>query len=430
MSGSNAPKYRNRVLGFLFLLSSITFLDRVCISVAGPRMQAELGMTPQMWGWVMGVFTLSYSLFEIPSGALGDRFGPRKTLSRIVIWWSAFTTVTGLVGGFRSLLVVRFLFGVGEAGAYPNSSAVIARWFPVAERGRAHGIVWMAGLLGAGLTPMLVVPIQARYGWRTSFLCFGGLGVLWAAAWYRWFRDNPAEQRGISAAELAEIDSRPVRSHVPLPWRAVLRTRNFWMIVVSYYCYCCGSNFYITWLHTYLQRGRNMSEYEMGVASTFPFLLGAGTNLLGGWLGDVLVKRHGLRTGRRTVGTAGLALGGVFLLAAAATSSNRWAIVFLTLAYCGMVSMLASAWAICLDVGRQWAGSLTGAMNTGGQVGSLMSTVAYGYMVSYFGSYHTPLIPLAIALMIGAWFFYRIDPCQQIVAEGEAESETAAQAAR
>jgi ACS family glucarate transporter-like MFS transporter len=410
-------RYRNRVLGLLFLLSSMTFLDRVCISVAGPRMQADLDMTPQMWGWVMGVFTLSYSLFEIPSGAMGDRFGPRKTLSRIVIWWSAFTTITGFVSSFRSLLIVRFLFGAGEAGAYPNSSAVVARWFPVAERARAQSIIWMAGLLGAGLTPMVVVPIQMRYGWRQSFLCFGGLGIVWAIVWYGWFRDNPTQKGGVSAAELAEIDAGPARVHVPLPWGAVLRTRNFWMIILSYFCYCCGSNFYLTWLHTYLQNGRHMSESQMAVASMFPFILGAITNLMWGWLGDALVRRHGLRIGRRTIGTIGLAAGGAFLMATVISPTNRLAVAFLTLAYCSMTSVLSSAWAVCLDVGRQWAGSLTGAMNTAGQLGALTSTVAFGYMVSYFRSYSTPLIPLATALLVGACFFYRIDPCEQIASE-------------
>lgn len=412
-------RYRNRVLGLLFLLSAITFLDRVCISVAGPRMQADLGITPQMWGWVMGVFTLSYSLFEIPSGALGDRFGPRRMLTRIVLWWSVFTTITGLIGGFRSLLAVRFLFGMGEAGAYPNSSAAVARWFPVTERARAHGIIWMAGLLGAGLTPMLVVPIQMRYGWRATFLCFGGLGVVWAAVWYWWFRDKPAEKAGISEAELEEIGAAAGRTHVPLPWRRVLRTRNFWTLMAAYHCYCWGSNFYLTWLHTYLQRGRQMTESEMAVVSIFPFFLGAFTNLTAGWLSDVLVRRHGLRTGRRVVGSLGLAAGGVFLMAAVASPSNRLACVFLTLAYGSMICMLPCAWAICLDIGQQCAGTLTGAMNTAGQLGSLISTVAYGYMVAYSGSYSTPLMPLAVALVVGSCLFWRIDPCERIeAAEG------------
>ena len=160
--------YRHRVLTLLFFLSIITYLDRVCISVAGPAMQKELGLSQTQWGWVVGVFALSYAAFEIPSGAMGDRIGPRKTLTRIVLWWSVFTSLTGMVSRFWTLLMVRFAFGAGEAGAYPNSSSSISRWFPVQERGRALGTVWMASRLGGAVSPLLVVPIMAIWGWRAE----------------------------------------------------------------------------------------------------------------------------------------------------------------------------------------------------------------------------------------------------------------------
>src|SRR5579862_1892563 len=184
-------RYRNKVLGLLSLLLVITYLDRVCISVAGPRIQEALSLSPLAWGWVTGVFTLSYALFEIPSGALGDRIGPRRVLTRIVLWWSVFTSLTGMVTGYYPLLVTRFLFGAGEAGAFPNASIAVARWFPMQERGRAIGIWLMASQVGGAIAPLLVVPIQARYGWRASFFVFGVLGIGWATAWYAWFRDSP-----------------------------------------------------------------------------------------------------------------------------------------------------------------------------------------------------------------------------------------------
>src|SRR6266540_3687468 len=166
-------KHQHRVLGLLALLSVITYLDRVCIAVAGPRMQDALHISPQAWGWVTSVFFLSYSAFEIPTGALGDRIGARKVLTRIVLWWSAFTSLTGLAWSYWVLLPIRFLFGAGEAGAYPNSSCSISRWFPTVERARAHGLVWMASRIGGAISPFLVVPIQQRWGWRASFFCFG-----------------------------------------------------------------------------------------------------------------------------------------------------------------------------------------------------------------------------------------------------------------
>src|SRR5215468_8610228 len=182
-------KHQHRVLGMLALLSVITYLDRVCIAVAGPRMQDSLNISPEAWGWVTSVFFLSYSAFEVPTGALGDRIGPRRVLTRIVVWWSAFTTLTGTVSNYFVLLLVRFCFGAGEAGAYPNISAAIGRWIPVVNRTRAWG----------------VVPIQVRYGWRASFFVFGLVGVVWSLVWYAWFRDSPREKPGVTEAELREI---------------------------------------------------------------------------------------------------------------------------------------------------------------------------------------------------------------------------------
>ena len=202
-------KYQHRVLGMLSLLSVITYLDRVCIAVAGPRMQDELQISPEAWGWVTSVFFLSYSAFEIPTGTLGDRIGPRRVLTRVVTWWSAFTALTGTVSNYYVLLLVRFCFGAGEAGAYPNASAVIARWIPRAKRTRAWGIVWMTAQVGAAFSPLLVVPIQIRYGWRAPFFVFGLVGVVWSVAWYTWFRDSPHEKPGVTKAELSEIDSAP-----------------------------------------------------------------------------------------------------------------------------------------------------------------------------------------------------------------------------
>jgi MFS family permease len=194
-------KNRFRVAGLLVLLFAITYLDRVCISVAGPRMQEDLDIDAIGWGWVTGIFTLSYCLFEIPTGALADRIGPRRVLTRIVLWWSAFTALTGATKSYYPLLLTRFLFGAGEAGAFPNSSVVVARWFPPAQRATMSGVTLMASQIGGAIAPLLVVPIQSRYGWRASFFVFGLLGVGWATVWYTWFRDSPAEMSGAKQTE-------------------------------------------------------------------------------------------------------------------------------------------------------------------------------------------------------------------------------------
>ena len=187
-------KYRHRVLGLLILLFAIVYLDRVCISVAGPRIQDDLHIDPIGWSWVTAMFTLSYCLFEIPTGALGDRIGPRRVLTRVVLWWSAFTSLTGMVWNYNLLLITRFCFGAGEAGAFPNASVVVSRWFPKTQRAGMSGVLLMASQIGGAIAPLLVVPIQIRYGWRASFYIFGMLGLIWAAVWYAWFRDSPSEK--------------------------------------------------------------------------------------------------------------------------------------------------------------------------------------------------------------------------------------------
>ncbi|MDX2033756.1 MAG: MFS transporter [Blastocatellia bacterium] len=411
-------KYRHRALTLLFFLSIITYLDRVCISVAGPRMQSELSISPKMWGWVVGAFTLSYAIFEIPTGAMGDRIGARRVLTRIVVWWSAFTSLTGMVSNFYMLLLTRFMFGAGEAGAYPNSSSSISRWFPTVERARAHSVVWMASRIGGAISPLLVVPIQRAYGWRASFLVFGVIGVIWALIWFWWYRDHPTEKAGVTQQELAEIGCGAApEEHKGLPWGIVLRKWNLWKIMLMYHTYCWGGYFYLSWLHTYLQKGRGLTEGEMGVFSTLPFIAGACGNLFGGWLSDRLVAKHGLTLGRRLVGTAGLAASAAFMLGAAMTTDKWMAVAFLTLGYGAMDCMLPVSWAICLDVGRKYAGTVSGTMNMAGQVGSFSSSVAFGYLVTYFNSYNTPLYPMAALLLISALLFARIDPTEQLVAE-------------
>jgi len=203
---SFAPmKYRHRVLTLLAALSVITYLDRVCISVAGPRIQNELHLSPQDWGLVTGAFAVAYALFEIPSGYLADRFGARAMFTRIVLWWSVFTTLTGFAFKLWPLMIIRFFFGAGEAGAYPTASTSVFRWFPLDERGRAFGVIFLSSQLGGAIAPLLMVPIQVHFGWRVSFYLFGILGVVWAGGWWRWYRNRPEEKIGITDRELAEI---------------------------------------------------------------------------------------------------------------------------------------------------------------------------------------------------------------------------------
>lgn len=417
-------KYQHRVLGMLSLLAIITYLDRVCISVAGPRMQAELGISPEAWGWVTGMFVLSYGIFEIPCGALGDRIGPRRVLTRIVTWWSAFTALTGVVSNYFLLLVTRFCFGMGEAGAYPNAAAVIARWFPLKRRARTWGIVWMTSQLGGAMAPLLVVPIQVHFGWRMSFYVFSVLGVIWAVAWYAWFRDSPAEMPGVTAAEREELkDTGPKANHV-IPWAIALRSGNLWRLMGIAACYVYALYFFQSWFHTFLVKGRGFGEGDLWLSS-LPYFVGAGANCLGGFGSDWLVARSGLKAGRRVVGLVGLGTAALCIAATIATTSGPWTLLFLSLAYGGMTLQQPNMAAVALDIGGAHAGVIYGFANTAAQAGGFVSSIAFGYLVQHFGSYNAPLVPMVVTLVVGTYLWTRVDPTREIfggTAGGPAES--------
>jgi MFS transporter, ACS family, glucarate transporter len=415
-AGACALKHRYWVLLLLGVLAIITYLDRVCIAVAGPRIQADLQLTPTAWGWVGGMFVFAYAAFEIPSGSMADRYGPRRVLTRIVLWWSAFTSLTGAASNFWALLAIRFSFGAGEAGALPNFSSSISRWFPTMERARALGLVIMTTQLGGALTPLLVVPIQARYGWRTSFYLFGILGVLWAVVWFRWYRDNPSQMATVSDTELREIGTPSVHSFEALPWRIALRSKNLWSHMLMAFGYYYAGYFFLFWFQTFLVRGRGFSEKQL-LLSTLPFLLGACGNLAGGVASDAMVRKFGLKWGRRSIGMIGAGGGAFALVAAILTANQFWTLAFLALTFLGVTLIQPTSFVVCIDIAPRHAGAVAGAMNTAAQAGGFVSSIVFGYLVKLTGSYNIPLIPMVFMLVLSALMWLRIDPTEQLVSE-------------
>ena len=375
-------------------------------------MQDALSISPEQWGWVTGVFTLAYAAFEIPSGAMGDRMGPRRVLTRIVVWWSAFTALTGAASSYALLLITRFAFGAGEAGAYPNIGVAIARWFPLVTRTQAWGMVLMCAQLGGAIAPFVVVPMQARFGWRASFFLFGFLGVAWAVAWFWWFRDTPAEMPGVSADERAEVTAF-VPSRHGLPWAIASRSRNLMAVMAMVLLVGWSMSFFQSWLGTYLVRGRGFTETGLLLAS-LPFLVGAAANVVGGFVGDALIARLGLRWGRRSIGLVGYGSAALFVLAATLTPQNLLAIAFLSLAYGGITVCQPALMGTCLDIGGKYAGAVTGAMNTATYTGAFVSSVAYGYIVKAYG-YEAPFIPIIAFLALGALLWLKVDAEQEVV---------------
>ena len=410
-----ASKARLTLLGLLFLLSVVAYIDRVCISAAAPDIRRDLSIDASQMGWVFSAFTLAYAAFEIPSGWLGDRIGPRKVLMRIVIWWSAFTMATGLARSFSSLLAIRFLFGIGESGAYPNASKSISSWFPSAERGRAHGTLFMGSRLGAALTPPLVVYLIHAVGWRHAFWVFGGIGLVWAGLWWWWFRDDPASHPSVNQYELREIlEGYEPKEKRRTNWRAILGSGNLLLIGLQYFCFGYGFYFYITWLPTYLREARGLSAESAGWTGGAILLVAAVANVIGGWLTDRLSHRHGLRVGRCFLGASALGLSAVALCAVAVVRDTQTAIALLMIGAAMSDLSIGAAWAVCLDVGRENAGAVTGYMNTFGNLGGSIGPIVMGYAVKYWMSWSIPILITCGVYMLGVIFWLMVQPHKKI----------------
>jgi MFS family permease len=405
-----ATRKRHVVLAFALAAMGVAYLDRVAISTAAPAMKADLGLSDVQMGFVFSAFTLAYALFEVPSGWLADRFGARWMLTRIVLWWSAMTAATGAALGFASLLLLRWLFGMGEAGVLPSISRAFGRWLPARARGNAFGLTIMAAALGGAVTQPLVVFLLERVSWRTAFPIFGSVGVVWAAAWFFWFRDEPSEHRGVNAAELALIGCDPPAPHPRVPWGALVRSRSLVALCAMYFCAIYGWYFYITWLPTYLLRGRGFDFQAMGWLASLPLLAIAAGSLVGGSVSDLLVRRFGLRAGLRAPGLVGLPLAGLAVLLAVATPDGR-AAAFLLAAAAGLAALgVAPAWSVCLALGGRHAGVVSGAMNTFGNLGGTLSPLAMGAALSAFDSWSLPLWSVAALYVLAAVCWLAIDP--------------------
>jgi ACS family glucarate transporter-like MFS transporter len=404
---------RRTLLWFTFVLSLITFIDRVAIASAAPAIREQLHIGPAQMGWVFSAFTFAYAAFEIPSGWLGDVFGPRKILTRIVLWWSAFTAATGLAWNFASLVVARLLFGVGEAGAYPNISRSFARWFPTSERGFAHGIVFMGSRVGGAFAPPLVVLLMGWAGWRTAFFVFGSFGVVWTVFWWRWFRDRPEDHPSVSAEELSAINAEPVVQQRAVAWRDLMSV-NLLMLCLMYFCVIYGLYFYLTWLPTYFKEARGYTAEQAAGLSGMVLLTGGVASLAGGWLTDRLVKRYGLKVGR-SVGAVALPLAGLALITAALTSQPVMAAVCFALATAMGDLSLSPSWSMCHDIGGDAAGRVSGAMNTFGNLGGALSPLVVGYALEWTGKWEAPLIAGGVVYIIGGLLTLLINPRRSIV---------------
>lgn len=404
---------RYKVLAWCVALAGITYLDRICIAILAPNITADLGLSPVQMSVVFSAFTVAYGLFEMPTGYWGDRIGTRRVMTRIVAWWSAFTIATAAAFGYYSLLAIRFLFGIGEAGAFPNSGKTISMWFPVHERGRAQGIFFAGAHITGAVTPLMISALMAYVHWRMVFVIFGAIGFVWCLGWYRWFRDDPAEHPEVNEAERDYIlASRSVAKKGPFHWGEFLKMfshGHLLLLCFMYFTQSYGFYFFITWCPTYLEKARGFSKLSLGLASGLPLLLCAFADILGGEACDRAVKRFGTRWGRGIVGTVSM-LGAAAAMLAGTNASDPTLAIWLLAIAAGMGSfVLGAAWSTALDMGGAKAGLVGAVMNTAGQVGGALSPVVLGYVLQKTGNWDFPLYATGGLYILGGLCWLVID---------------------
>ena len=412
-------RVRYLVIVFAVTLAIITYIDRVCISQAIIFIERDLNLTTEQKGWIFGAFTLSYALFEIPGGYLGDVMGPRRVLMRIVIWWSFFTAATGWAWNFMSMVVTRFLFGAGEAGCFPNVTKAFTVWLPQHERVKAQGIMWMSARWGGAFTPLLVHQILQIMDWRRAFELFGAIGIVWAIFFYRWFRDNPRDNPNVNPAELKLIESSRITGDGDhrVPWGIFLRSRQAWMLCLQYFCLSYGWYFYITWLPTYLKNARGVDLSTGALLATLPlFMGGLGSYLCGHFFYPLITRfTHDVGKARRFMAYIGFAGATFFLILSTKIQDPALAMLSMGMASFSNDLVMPGSWGACMDVGGNYAGTLSGTMNMMGNLGGVVSPVAIGYILGQTNNNWDITFYVSAAIYFaGIFFWIFLDPVTQM----------------
>ena len=414
VSAQAPTRVRYWVIVFAVSLAVITYIDRVCISQAAPLITRDLGLTKEQMSYVFSAFTLAYAVFEIPGGYLGDRMGARRVLMRIVIWWSFFTAATGWAWNFISIVTTRFMFGVGEAGCFPNITKAFTTWLPPQERVRAQGILWMSARWGGAFTPLLVVWVLKMMSWRHAFEVFGAVGVVWAIFFYLWYRDNPREKKSINAAEMRLIEQSQhlASSHGNVPWAKFLRSRQVWLLSGQYFCLSYGWYFYITWLPTYLQEARHVTLAAGAALSTLPLFLGGCGSFVCGMFYPILNRWTGdIGKSRRLMACVGFTGATGFLLLSSMLQDATWAMVAMGMASFSNDLVMPGSWAACMDVGGKYAGTLSGTMNMAGNLGGVLSPIVIAYILSHSNNnWGLTFYVSAAVYFAGIFFWLALDP--------------------
>jgi sugar phosphate permease len=391
IGGVSPSRTRYLVLAFVIAAYFITYIDRVLLSVAEPFIERSFGFSTITMGWVLFCYSIAYALFQIPGGWFGDKVGPRLALTCVVIWWSVFTALTSLTWSAASMGVCLFLIGMGEAGAFPISNRALSRWMLPSERAIAQGATHAGSRLGSAVTPVMVVALIgiSALGWRLPFLLFSVVGIVWALLWFRFYRNDPVDhamvnegERETIAAALGHLHRGPTK----VPWKQILSNPQMWLLGAMYFCYAYDIGAFLSWFPKYLTAARGLNFAQMGFYASVPFLAGLLGDVSGGVISDALLKRtSNVRFARRIVSVTGFWVSAVTVLLAAYTVDPLASIGWFAVALFALELTVGVSWAVTLDVGGSFAGSVSAVMNTMGNLGAAAAVAVTARLAANYG---------------------------------------------
>ena len=418
-SSSSRPTHvRHVVLGLTVAAYMITYMDRQVLATTRPAIMEELGISLVAMGWVTFAFRMAYALFQIPGGWLGDTIGARRALTMVVSWWSAFTALTAVAWSAASMIVIQVFFGLGEAGAFPIATRSLSRWMRPTERGFAQGITHAGSRLGGAITPPIVaLAIVPFFGWRAAFYAFGVLGVVWSAVWFFYYRDTPEEHAGTNDAERELIAGGIKRkSKGKVPWRQILSHGNLWVLSVMYFFYNYNLNVYQDWFPTYLRQSKGMTLAQMGIYASLPLMAGVIGDLAGGWFSDIVLRRTGnVNLARRWVAIAGFVLSAAATVPAVLAHDPKVSVACYCVAFFGLEWTVGISWAVTLDIGGDYAGSVSAVMNMLGNIGGAVAATVVTYTAARYG-WNVPFLMTAGLCLIAAVLYLKIDASRKVFA--------------
>ena len=404
---------------WMLVISAVSYLDRVNISIAGPSIEHDFHLDHIQLGWVFSAWVLGYALFQAPSGRLADRFGPRKILLLGTVWWAVFTALTALApaniaGSLAILVLVRFLLGVGESIVYPASNRLVAAWIPSHERGLANGLIFAGVGLGAAVTPPLIAYIIYHYGWRWSLSACGLIGLVIGGLWFLIARDEPEQHPWASPKEVSYISAGlPNVEKQSLPWLTILGSRNVWVVTASYFGFGYVAYIFFTWFFTYLSTVRGLNLKASAGYAMLPFAAMAVCSSIGGWISDRLTKAYGKRVGRCFTACAATVLAAVFVAVGTHVADARLASVVLAGGAGALYLSQSAFWSVSSDIGGRSAGSVSGVMNMGGQLGGATTASLTPFVAKHFG-WGMSFWVAAGFCFLGALAWLLVDPDEQL----------------